>query len=267
MPEAPPQPLYTDQASNDALPQIAWYPCDKAESSERGPALLVIPGGGYGAHGEANGVPMAEGANAVGLHSAVLFYRINPQGNPNGPTHPAMLHDAQRAIRLLRDKGWGPIAVLGFSAGGHLAATLTVHHDQFPNPDDELAKRISAKPDALLLGYPVITFEGPHVHAGSRRNLLGEIDQSSEALRQKLSPEQHITADHPPTFLWHTCEDPGVPVENALMHAAAVRAAGVPIELHIYELGRHGLWMAEDHPEAKHWFDLAMAFCKRHLMD
>lgn len=264
MPAAP-LPLWPDHAghSNPAdVPTLTFYP---APVHEPVPCVLVCPGGGYGHLAPHEGGTLAEALNARGLHAAVLTYRLGSAGH----RHPAMLQDAQRGMRLIRHHAaaWGvrpdAVAVMGFSAGGHLASTLTVHWQRFTSEQDDLAATISARPDAAILCYPVLFLTDDWCHGGSRKNLLG--DPADAELVEQLSTPRQVTAECPPCFLWHTADDGSVPVENSLFFAAACRAARVPVELHVYESGRHGLGLALELPEVATWFDHAVAFLNRHL--
>jgi acetyl esterase/lipase len=156
------------------------------------------------------------------------------------------------------------VAILGFSAGGHLASTAAVHADRFTCPQDDLAKLHSARPDAAVLCYPVIDLIGEFIHKGSRMNLLAE--PFDPALAELLSSHLQVTADTPPTFLWHTADDGAVPVVNSLFFALQCRRYGVPVELHVYEKGTHGLGLAMDHPDGiGAWSELAARFLHRRL--
>ncbi len=235
------------------------------------PAVLVLPGGGYGSLAPHEGHDIALWLNREGFHAVVLNYRLGSAGHH----HPATIHDAQRAMRLVRAcaEEWrikpDAIAVLGFSAGGHLASTLTVHHAAFACEEDDLLGRFDARPDAAVLCYAVIDMAGVPSHGGSRSNLLGS-RQEDAALRELLSTHRHVTAQTPPTFLWHTANDPSVPLPNAMQFAAACHGAGVPVELHVYERGPHGLGLANRpdracDPSIATWADLCTAFLRRHL--
>ncbi len=227
--------------------------------------VLVCPGGGYQhlAVGH-EGADMLAALSAAGFDAAMLRYRLGPHNH-----HPAMIHDAARGMRLFRQQleqagRLKRVAVLGFSAGGHLAATLAVHHDSFPCDDDDLAGDVSARPDAAVLCYPVIDMAAESAHLGSIKNLLGERAED-EAQRALMSPHRHVDAESPPTFLWHTVEDAAVAMEDSVTFATACRAHGVPFELHLYERGRHGLGLAPELPDVASWFGLATAFLQRHL--
>jgi acetyl esterase/lipase len=203
-----------------------------------GAAVIVCPGGGYQHLADHEGAPVAEWLNTVGVAAFVLKYRIGPRYH-----HPAPLQDAARAIRTVRARAaeWGidpkRIGILGFSAGGHLASTAGTHFDAGNPQASDPVERVSSRPDLLVLIYPVITM-GPLTHAGSKKNLLG--DSTTPELVRLLSNEEQVTKETPPTFLVHTYNDAVVPVENTLMFASALRKAGVPFELHLYERGPHG---------------------------
>ncbi|CDN42280.1 MULTISPECIES: alpha/beta hydrolase [Paenibacillus] len=214
-------------------------------------AVVVCPGGGYGMRAEHEGEPVALWLNGLGISAFVLRYRVAPY------TYPSPQDDVQRAIRHVRYHAleWGldpdRIGVLGFSAGGHLAATAaTLYDDGRPDAQDP-EDRISSRPNAAILCYPVISMDLAYTHEGSRINLLG-LDPDP-ALVERLSPNLHVNADTPPVFLWHTSDDGAVPVENSLMLAAALSRAGVPFDLHVYEKGRHGMGLADEDPHVANW--------------
>lgn len=204
-----------------------------------GAAMVVLPGGGYGGLAQHEGQDYALWLRANGIAAFVLKYRLGPDGYH----HPIMLQDAARALRLVRARAaeWkldtNRIGIIGSSAGGHLASTLLTHFDA-GNPDaPDPIDRVSSRPDLGVLCYPVITM-GEKTHQGSRKNLLGT--NPPPELVKLLSNELQVTKDTPPCFLFHTTEDTVVPVENSLEFAAALRRAGVPFDLHIYQKGRHG---------------------------
>lgn len=215
--------------------------------------VIVCPGGGY-AHLAMSyeGTDIAKWLNTMGISGFVLKYRLGPKYH-----HPVELEDAQRAIRYVRahaaEFGIDPhrIGIWGFSAGGHLASSAGTHFDSgTPNSLDPI-DRESSRPDFMILSYPVITFEEPYAHRGSRDALLGP--NPDPALIELLSNEEHVTKDTPPTFLFHTSDDPVVPVQNSINFYLALRRAGVPAEIHIYEHGRHGVGLAQDMPELSTW--------------
>jgi acetyl esterase/lipase len=168
--------------------------------------------------------------------------------------------DGQRAIRTARARAseWGidpaKIGVLGFSAGGHLASTLGTHFDAGQPDAADPIDRANSRPDFMILCYPVISMTSEHMHQGSRENLLGK--KPDAALARKMSNELQVTADTPPTFLWHTDADTVVPVENSVAFYLAMQQAGVPGELHVFQNGHHGLGLARDVPGTSAWPDL-----------
>jgi len=210
-------------------------------------AVLIFPGGGYGSLSAQEGEGYAGVFQLQGFKSYVLNYRLGSAGH----RHPAMLDDASRALRLVRSRAksdaFDPnkIVVVGSSAGGHLAATLLTKWDGGRPGDPDPVERVSSRPDLGVLCYPVITML-EQTHAGSRSNLLGE--NPPEHLLRDLSAELHVGAQTPPCFVWHTWEDPAVPVANALLLLNALLCAGVPFESHIYQDGGHGLGMKDAHP-------------------
>lgn len=232
------------------IPTLTYYP---AYGRSSGTAIVICPGGGYqNLAMNHEGRQTANWYNALGVAAFVLKYRLGPTYH-----HPVELEDAERAIRLVRAGaaafGVLPdrIGMMGFSAGGHLASTAATHFDagnaSAPDPID----RASSHPDFLVLAYPVITGRAPYVHQGSFRNLLG--DNPDPALVDELSNELHVTADTPPTFLFHTSNDTTVPVENSVMFYLALRKAGVPAEMHIFQSGPHGVGLALNDAALQAW--------------
>jgi acetyl esterase/lipase len=246
------------------IPTLTPFPADPARRN--GASIVIFPGGGYGNLAEHEGTGYAEFFAQNGITAYVLKYRLGS----NGYRHPVMLNDAARAVRLVRAfakrDGLDPnrIAIIGSSAGGHLASTLITHfdparpHGPTLDPADP-ADRESSRPDLAILCYPVISL-GEFAHAGSRKNLLG--DNPSPDLVRALSNELQVSKDTPPTFVWHTVEDKAVPVENALLFASALRRAGVPFSLHVYETGAHGLGFGRPGREAPPWADQLLYWFK-----
>jgi acetyl esterase/lipase len=236
------------------MPQLDCFLLDHASPAG---AVHICPGGGYHVRAHHEGEPIARRFNAAGYHAFVCHYRTYPH------RHPEPLMDISRAIRLIRhhSAAWSvvaqQIAVLGFSAGGHLAATLAVNHHLAPPEQDPLPlNHISNRPDASILCYPVITASPPHCHSGSYEALLGDrVDNTP--LRRQLSPELQVTEHTPPTFVWHTSDDATVPCQNSLLYATALVEKGVPCELHLYRGGRHGMGLAEDAGSIGSWSQLA----------
>ncbi len=233
------------------IPALAFFPADRrADAPLAGMAMLILPGGGYGHLAPHEGAGYAEWLSSNGMASFVLQYRLASDGYH----HPAMLHDAARACRLIRklapELGFRSdrVGVIGSSAGGHLAASLLTSHDGFASEADDLSGSLGSLPDFGVLCYPVIDLAGPFSHKGSRDAFLGPA--SAPELAAEWSADLRVGARTPPCFLWHTGEDSGVPVENSMLFAMALRRAGVPFELHVYEKGRHGLGLADGHPWA-----------------
>ena len=229
-------------------PTLTPYLPDAATAT--GAAIVICPGGGYGMLASHEGKDYALWLNEHGVAGFVLKYRLGS----NGYRHPVMLQDAARAIRLVRalagDWGVDPkrIGVMGSSAGGHLASTLVTHFDGGKPDAGDPIERQSSRPDLGILCYAVITL-GENTHQGSKQNLLGK-DPSPELVRL-LSNELQVSPQTPPCFIWHTWEDSAVKVENSLDFAAALRRAGVPFDLHIYQRGQHGIGLANGHPWTK----------------
>jgi acetyl esterase/lipase len=233
-------------------PDLTIYPIGGPQKTSTG--VIVFPGGGY-VHlaVDHEGTQIAAWLNSYGITAFVLRYRLGPTYH-----HPVEMHDAQRAIRWVRahahDYGLEHIGVWGFSAGGHLASTVGTHFDSgSPNAEDPI-DRENSRPDFLILAYPVITFQEPYLHRGSRDSLLGK--DADPALIQNLSNELKVTKDTPPTFLFTTSDDKVVPVQNSVMFYDALVKAGVDAEMHIFQHGPHGVGLARDMPELSTWPDL-----------
>ena len=220
-----------------------------------GTAVVICPGGGYGGLADHEGRPVAQWLNTLGVTGVVLRYRLGPRYR-----HPVMWNDVSRAVRTTRSRSddWkiaaDRIGVLGFSAGGHLAATVSCHFDGgMPNAADPV-ERASSRPDFSVLIYPVISLVGASAHSGSRHNLLGH--DADLALVARLSLETQVSPDTPPTFLVHSTDDSAVPVENSLRYALALEAAGVPFAMQVYDRGQHGFGLGrEGDPVTSSWPD------------
>lgn len=232
-------------------PWLWAYPA--AKETACGTAVVICPGGGYAIHAvDHEGTQVARWLNSFGVTAFVLKYRLAPRYR-----HPAPLQDVQRALQYVRSHaekyGLSPkrIGVMGFSAGGHLASTAATHFDDGKADAADPVARVSSRPDFAVLAYPVITLTESFGHGGSKRNLLG--DNPDPELAKFLSSEQQVTPRTPPTFLFHTGEDTGVPVENSLAFYAACRKHKVPAELHIYEFGPHGVGLAPGDPALSTW--------------
>jgi acetyl esterase/lipase len=230
------------------VPSITPYLPAKEKAS--GAAVVICPGGGYGfLANDHEGVQIARWLNQRGIAAFILKYRIVSKNRP-APLHPAPLMDVQRAIRTVRSKAaeygveTNKIGVWGFSAGGHLASSAAVHFAlDLPRTSGAIDKQ-SCRPDFAILGYPVISMKTGISHGGSRNNLLGKSPDPS--LVELMSNDQAVTKETPPTFLFHTDEDKGVPPMNSVLFYMALKKHGVPAELHIYEKGVHGVGLAPE---------------------
>ena len=237
-----------DPAIAQPKPRLAPY---LLAGDEPKPCIIVCPGGGYWIHAPHEAEPVAQWLNGLGINSFVLFYRTTPYH------HPYPMLDGQRAVRLVRARvrkfGVDPqrVGILGFSAGGHLASTVGTHFDAGDPQAADPVERVSCRPDALILCYPVITF-GEYRHDGSRAALLGAENPPPE-LVTSLSNELQVTPQTPPTFLWHTANDDGVPVENSLLFAGALSRNKIPFDLHVFADGPHGVGLAEQNPTLHLW--------------
>lgn len=255
------------------------------------PTVLICPGGGYGFISERETEAIAIQMNAMGFHAAVLRYHVAPA------RFPVALAEAACSVAHLRkhakEYGVDPekIVVAGFSAGGHLAASLGVFWDMEWLSEETGCTPEEIRPNGLVLSYPVIT-SGEYAHRGSFDNLLGEggphdfadglaSEKVGEELLNLVSLEKQVTAAVPPTFIWHTVADQLVPVENSLLLASALRKAGVKFELHLYPQGEHGLSLSTEEtasksierysaehrvrPECAAWIGMAGRFVKEEI--
>lgn len=215
--------------------------------------VVILPGGGYWTVAiDHEGYQVARFLNTLGVAAFVVNYRHAPRYQ-----HPAPIMDAQRTLRLVRSRAGkynlspDRIGVMGFSAGGHLAATASTRFDpgtpSAPDPID----RVSSRPDFTILGYPVISFVAPFSHTGSAEGLLGK--DPDPRLLEELSADKRVTHLSPPAFLFHTSEDKGVPPENSIAYYQALRVFRIPAELHIYERGKHGVGLAQNDPILSSW--------------
>ncbi len=246
-----------DQAK---APLLHLFPISGAKASC--PAVIVCPGGGYGGLAMGyEGVDLAHWLNSHGVAAFVLEYRVAPN------RHPVPLQDAQRALRLVRSRAdeWhvdpGRLGILGFSAGGHLVSTASTHFDAGnPESADSVARQ-SCRPDFSILIYPVISMLPDFGHMGSRNNLLGP--DADDSLAASLSNQTQVTADTPPAFLVHSTGDSGVSSENSVAYYMALKKAGVPAEMHIYEQGEHGYGMGKGDPALSTWPGLCILWMQK----
>ena len=254
-PSPPPENWPPVFLRNTASPTLHVFPAPQPSGS----ALLVIPGGGYEFVSIANeGVDVAARMNPLGHTVFVLNYRLPAEGWLHGPDVP--LQDAQRAMRVIRSAAARyridpeRLTVVGFSAGGHIAASLATGFAEAVYAPSDDADRLDARPDAAVLIYPVITMTRPFAHEGSRGFLLGKAP--SDQLVAARSPELHVGAATPPTFLVHAIDDPAVPVENSLMMMAAMRQARRPVEAHFFQEGGHAFGTGFTGSPTQEWIPL-----------
>jgi acetyl esterase/lipase len=249
-----PEPLWPNGAPGalgtaaEDTPSLTPY----LAKSPNGTAVVVCPGGGYQHLAmDHEGVQIAKWLNSLGISAFVLQYRLGPKYH-----HPAMIDDAHRAIRIVRSRAASlhiqpdRIGIWGFSAGGHLASTAATHFDAGDANSTDSIERVGSRPDFAILSYPVISL-GEFAHAGSRTNLLGKTPDP--ALVEDLSNDLRVTAQTPPAFLFHTTADATVPVENSVRFYMALRKAGVPAELHIFQNGPHGVGLAPTDATLSAW--------------
>lgn len=233
-----------------------------------GAAVMLIPGGGYERVVlDKEGYETARWLGERGYTAFVLFYRLPGDGWEAGPDAP--LQDAQRGIRLVRARaaamGFSPdrLAIMGFSAGGHLAASLTTRFSAHVYPRIDAADDLSARPSLSALIYPVITMDAAFTHGGSRRQLLGASPTPSQV--ELYSSEKQVTADLPPVFLLHAADDGAVPVNNTLAMFSALKAKAIPTEMHVFEEGGHGFGLrGVTGKPVSAWPDLFETFARRH---
>lgn len=241
------------------------------DANRKRPMIIICPGGGYQFTSEREAEPVAIRLNGMGFHTCFLKYSVKPA------VFPTALIQLAKAVGKVRDHAdeWNvdtnKIIVLGFSAGGHLAASLGVFWDKEFLAELLDYSKEQITPNGLVLCYPVIT-SGPHAHRGSFQSLLGDKCQIEERLDQ-VSLEKQVTAKTPPTFLWHTYTDIAVPVENSFMFAEALLKHKVPLEMHIYPNGVHGLSLGTEEtkradnelhlqPEVANWIEMAGRWIK-----
>ena len=239
------------------------------KSEGRRPAALILPGSGYQQCSPREAEPLALRFNAEGFHAFVLWYSCAPS------RHPSPIQDCARALTAIREHSdeWQvdgeKIALIGFSAGAHLALSTLL----FASRDFAAGQGIEprhTRAATLILCYPVVS-SGEFANRGSFNALLGE--NPDPQLLELLSLENQITANLPPVFLWHTCADQSVPVENSLLLAGALRRASVPLEMHLFPDGKHGLSLAIPetcagdkefiNPHAAQWFPLCVNWLKQ----
>ena len=256
-PGAVPGAVGTEDADK---PTLTVYLPSKGQAT--GTGIVICPGGGYrNLAMDHEGFEVARWLTSRGIAGFVLKYRLGPRYR-----HPAMLQDVLRAIRVVRSRADefnikpDRVGIMGFSAGGHLASSAATLFDA---PEAKVADgldAVSSRPDFAVLGYPVILMGQGSAHRGSQDNLLGE--NAAADLVAHMSTEQQVTAKTPPTFIFQTNEDTAVPAENAVKFYLALRKAGVPAELHIYQKGPHGVGLDPLDREVSTWTDRLLGWLR-----
>lgn len=238
--------------SKVSIPGYAFFPAGNDNVPR--PCIIICPGGGYGIlAAQHEGTDVAKFYNTIGVHAVVLKYRI-PSAKHQLHKEIAPLQDAQQAIYMVRRnaKKWhvdpDKIGIMGFSAGGHLASSLAVHHD---DPKQKFRGNVSLRPDFQVLVYPVISF-GQYAHLGSRNNLLSP--DTTTTLINYFSNHLQVNKKTPPAFLVHAQDDKAVPIENSMMYLDALKKEGIAGELFVYEKGGHGFGLVNKTSDRK-WTD------------
>ena len=234
------------------IPQIEVYLPNKKSATGQG--VIICPGGGYSILAyDWEGTDVAKLLNANGIAAFVLKYRLPDSLSSTAPNQVPLI-DAKQAMRLVREKAseWNilpnKIGIMGFSAGGHLAATLSTHFEK------------DTRPDFSILIYPVISMDKNITHMGSRNNLIGK--HPTDDMIKLYSNELHVTGKTPPSFLIHATDDDGVPVENSLLYYQALKKNKVPAEMHIYPFGGHGFGLANGNKSLDSWPTLMINWLK-----
>jgi acetyl esterase/lipase len=224
------------------VPSIQVFLPSKRNATQQ--AVVICPGGGYGVLAyDWEGTDIAKWLNSHGIAAIILKYRLPSSESQTEPQH-VPLTDALRALRLTRQQAeeWNirpdQIGIMGFSAGGHLASTLGTHFDEGNGGSPDPIEAVSSRPDFMILGYPVISLKEHISHIGSRNNLLGK--SPSKDLVDLYSNELQVSADTPPTFIFHSQDDRAVPVQHSLLFYEALVKHQVPVEMHLYPKGGHG---------------------------
>lgn len=234
--EAPDSAVCAPQAQPSLMP----FPVEGSKG-----AVIVCPGGGYVTKAYHESAPIARSLNAMGFSAYVLDYRVQPFSSVDTP-----IGDGLRAVRLLRSLGYEKVAILGFSAGGHLCSMAATGYDAgHPEADDPI-ERFSSRPDAFVPCY------GATSYYHFRRSAAGVIGAGDQQAVTRYSAECRVTGDTPPAFIWHTADDPVVPVECAYDLARALSSHGVLCEMHIFPHGPHGLGQASGYGDVQTWLPL-----------
>ena len=212
-------------------------------------AVIVCPGGGYTHLAPHEGEPIARMINEAGVSAFVLMYTIKPF-----PSLEVPLSEAKRAIRLVRSMGYEKVGILGFSAGGHLSGMAATLYDAGDPDAEDPVERLSSRPDAFAPCYGATSLW--HFRLNAWPGMLLETKTPDMKDLVHYSAECNVTADTPPAFIWHTADDPVVPVACALDLAKALASKGVPHEVHIFPHGRHGLGLAQELEDVAQWAPL-----------
>lgn len=242
------------------VPTLTIYQPSRSQAT--GAMVVICPGGGYqNLAMDHEGHQVARWLTSRGVAAAIVKYRLGPAYR-----HPAPLQDVLRAIRVVRSRAVelnvkpDRIGVMGFSAGGHLASSAATLFALEAAAVADGLEAVSSRPDFAILAYPVIVFAADVTHKGSQRNLIGDTPPAD--LVTLLSTDRQVTGQTPPTFLFHTSEDTAVPPQNSVAFYLALKNAGVPAELHIYEKGRHGVGLAPDDRELATWPDRMLGWMR-----
>lgn len=244
--------LWNDPSST----QIHYY---SAENKKSNAAVIVFPGGGYFLRAEHEGADYAKFFNSLGLDAFVVDYRVYPN------FFPAPLLDARRAVRYVRHHAQefninpDKIAVIGSSAGGHLVSLLSTYRDELKGEGMDALDKINYIPNAQILCYPVISIDEDIANIGSFHNLLGD---NFNALAPLVSTDRIVDAQTPQAFIWHTSDDDCVNVINSYKYAEALKRKDIPVEMHIFPRGVHGLGLALDNPHIAQWTALLKNWLK-----
>lgn len=257
------EPLITPSVTSYILDNEGCY------QGQKRPAVIICPGGGYDHLATHEGEPVAVKFNSSGFHAFVLKYSVSPM------RFPGALLELSKAVAMVRNAGekynidTDKIIVCGFSAGGHLAASLGVYwHEGFIQRVLGIDNNEN-QPNGLILCYPVISNKSGLIHLGSMQNLLGKYPDEKEI--EMFSLEDNINDLVPPVFIWHNYDDSCVPVENTLVFANALKQHDIPLELHIYSKGEHGIGLANEVtaqflgqivPRCQNWIDMAIKFAQ-----
>jgi len=254
--------VYHRSVMGISKPRLCVFPA----KNPNGAAMIITPGGGYARIVlDHEGYEMAAWLNGFGITAFVLFYRLPAEGWANAADAP--VSDAQRAMRLVRAHAAkyridsARVGIMGFSAGGHVCASLATRYDARVYAAVDDTDTLSARPFLAAPIYPVLSMDASIAHMGSRTNLLGK-NPSEDALIT-YSPDRMVTADTPPCFLTHSETDTSVPIENTLVFRAALKKAGVTVETHLFPEGGHGFGLRNVVGKPTHaWGDLFLAFAR-----